>query len=153
MRRRDCRRPRRGFALPMAIVVLVTFSLAVALLIDGAIASFRSAGADLELTRVIAAAETALATGLEARLDTAALHAAPGTILLQSLATAPDSVSTTVQMLAAPMVRIISAVQARQSGFRVSVGRLAYAKLVRDSAAGIELRIIRARPGWWVPIP
>lgn len=153
MRRRNHRRTRIGFALPMAIVLLVTFSLAVALLIDGAVASFRSAGADLELTRVAGAAETALATGLEARLDTAAWHAAPGTILLLSLATAPDSVSTLVQMLSAPTVRIVSVVKATRTGFRVSVGRLAYARLLRDSTAGIELRIVRVRPGWWVPIP
>ena len=144
---------RGGFALPMAVVLLVTFSLAVALLIDGAVASFRSASADLELARVTTAAESALETGLAARLDTTAWYAAPGTILLGSLATRPDSVSTIVQMLAAPMVRIVSVVHSGSPKLRVSDGRLAYARLVRDSNAGIELRIIRSRPAWWVPIP
>lgn len=137
----------------MAIVVLVVFSLAVALLIDGAVASFRAAGADVELARVTAATETALATGLEVRFDSTALAAAPGSVLSVSVSAEPDSVSTTVQLLAAPAVRVVVAVRSRNTGLRFSVGRLAYGRLVPDSTAGGELRIIPSRPVWWVPIP
>ena len=142
-----------GFALPFAIIVLVAFSLAVGLLIDGAVASFRSADADLELVRVAASAESALSAGLDTRLDSTARASAPGTVLFALSSSAPDSVSLRVQMLASPMVRIIATVRSRSGQFRASIGRLAYAKLVRDSVSVGGLRIIPAGPAWWVPIP
>ena len=153
MRGADSPRRRGGFALPFAMVVLVAFSLAVALMIDGAVAAFRSAGAELQSTRTVAEAETALARALEIRFDTLALGKSPGSVLATLSVAAPDSISTTVQLLTPPMIRIVVTVRSRESRVRVSAGRVGLANLARDSVSAGELRIIPVGPLWWVPIP
>ena len=64
MRRRDGRRGPRGFVLPLAVIVLVAVSLAVALLMDGAVAAFRAGSADVESARTEVTAESALTAAL-----------------------------------------------------------------------------------------
>lgn len=142
-----------GFALPFAILVLVAFSLAVAMLIDGAVASFRAAGAELQSTRAVGEAETALANALANRFDTLALARPAGTVLAVFQTVTPDSVTTTVQMLTPPLVRIVVVVRSGKAGLRVSAGRVGLANLIRDSVMAGEVRIIPVRPLWWAPIP
>lgn len=150
---RPMQRAHSGFALPLAIVVLVAFSLAIGLIVDGAVSTFRAASADFELARAGAAAESALAEALDSRLDTAVLHLAPGTVLSHDGSAAPDSVETTVQLLLPPMVRILVVLHSRHGGLRVSAGRLATGRLSPDQVSAGDLRIIPTRSAWWVPIP
>ena len=153
MSRADAGRGQPGFALPLAIIVLVALSLAAALLMDGAVASFREAGADLQLARMNALAESALVAGLDARLDTAALAVSPGTVLRTSRTQVPDSVSNTIQMLASHNVRVVVSVRSVAPAIRLSIGRVVYARLEPVPDTGGELRIAVIRPAWWVPIP
>ena len=58
-----------GFALPLAVTVLVAVTLIAAMMLDGALTAFRTARADVELSRADAEAESALAEALAARLE------------------------------------------------------------------------------------
>lgn len=153
MRGPDLSRRDGGFALPLAIAVLVAVTLVVALVLDGAIAAFRSAGADLELARVEAAAETALASTLDARLDTAALRAPNGTTLWARSIGGRDSETTTIQVVSGQIVRVVVQVRRTSRGDRLSAGRLAFAVIVTDSTTPAEVRISLLPHAWWAPIP
>lgn len=144
--------PRGGFALPLAILALVALSLAVALMIDGAVAAFRAAGAEVQSVRAAAVAETALASAMQSRFDTIAGTLPPGTVLGMVAIPSPDSGVSTVQLLTPPMVRIVVTVRSTAGGVRVFVGRVVLGRLARDSVSGSEVRIIPIGPLWWAPI-
>lgn len=142
-----------GFALPLAVMLLVAVSLIAALLFDAALGLLRTGAADLGQARAESAAETALATTLALRLDTSALSVQPGSTLVTTVSAAPDSTTTTVQRLAAPFARIVSRAYVANGHFRVSVGRIGIVVLTPDSAVAGELQLRPARGPWLVTVP
>lgn len=153
MRGRSVTRRDRGFALALAVCVLVAVTLAVALILDGAIAAFRSARADLEMVRAEAVAETALAAALDARLDAASLGVPGGTTLAQSsTGGGGGSVTTTIQAVSGPVVRVVVRVHRSVGVLRLSVGLVAFGRIVADSAYPGDARIALLRGPWWAPI-
>jgi hypothetical protein len=153
MRRRNARRGPRGFVLPLAVIVLVAVSLAVALLMDGALSAFRAGSADVESARTEMTAESTLTTALGTTFDTAALATPAGTIVAWSVTTGRDSVTTAIQVVESPVVRIVVSVRHSANRIRLFAGRVAFARFVVDSARPAELGLGPIGGAWWVPFP
>ena len=153
MRRRNGRRGPRGFVLPLAVIVLVAVSLAVALLMDGAVTAFRAGSADVESARTEVTAESALTAALGTTFDTSARAAPAGTIVARSVTTGRDSVTTAIQVVESPVVRIVVSVRHSANGIRLFAGRVAFARFVVDSTRTAEAGLVPIGGAWWVPFP
>ena len=153
MRRRNVESGRRAFALPLAVSVLVAVTLAVALVLDGALAAFRAGSADLEASRAEVAAESALAAALGTRLDTVLRGAGAGTIVASSVTAGRDSVRTLVQVVEPTVVRIVVSVSRLSGRVRSSAGRVALARIIIDQGDPAEAVLAPIGPAWWVPVP
>ena len=151
--RRSLRSAPRGFALPLAVAVLIAVTLAMALVLDGALAAFRSGSADLQASRAEMAAESALAAALGTRFDPAARAAGAGTVLVTAVTAGRDSVSTLVQVVEPAVVRIVVSATRMTGRVRSSAGRMALARLRIEPSAPAEALLVPIGPAWWVPVP
>lgn len=142
-----------GFALPLAVMLLVAVSLIAALLFDAALGHLRTGAAELGQARAESAAETALAAALAVRLDTSTASLAPGALLVSSVSPGPGAASTFVHKLASPFARVVIRAQFAGGHLRVSAGRVAIVVLAADSAVPGELRMRPAGGPWLVAVP
>jgi len=151
--RRSLGSAQRGFALPLAVAVLIAVTLAMALVLEGALAAFRSGSAELEASRAEMAAESALAAALGTRFDPVVRTAGAGTIIVTSVTAGRDSVTTLVQVVEPAVVRIVVSVSRLSGRVRSSAGRMALARLVVEPTALAEAVLVPLGPAWWVPVP
>lgn len=152
VRARNRRSRPDGFAVPLAVVLLVALALLTALVLEAALGEFKTDVALLEESRAAAAVEGALATALVQRLDSAALHRPPGTVVARTFE-AVDSVATTVQMLGSPLARVMASVVLRSSGVRAIAGRAAYVRLRVVPGNSAELALEPLTSFWWASTP
>ena len=146
-------RHRKGFAVPLAILVVIALALVTALMLDSAVAEFRSSNAWYAESQATAAAETASAVALSTRFDTAALHASAGTALLRHVDIADDTVGVVVQALGEGLARLTVSVASGHGRLRVIVGRLIFLRMVESADVGSELNLVPLGSLSWVATP
>ncbi|HVZ48471.1 MAG TPA: hypothetical protein VG916_06790 [Gemmatimonadaceae bacterium] len=144
---------RRGFAVPLAVLVLIVLALLAALGIDAALGALRTGDAAAVEARAAARAESGLAKAFVQPLDSAARRLAAGSALFTVVESDPDTVVVRAQVVQPGVVRVTATAVARRGQFRGIAGRYAFATIVADSApmAGAILRRLPSR--WWVAIP
>ncbi len=153
MRETDAQLPRAGVAAPLSLAVLIAVALLAALFLEASLADQRAGRASLGAARAAAVAEEALERALASRMDTSAASRPVGAVLLENRTGGIDSVATIVRHIQPRFAEVRVSVRGRSGGFRVLVGRLAYASLRPDSLAPGDL-VLRPLPGnWWVPFP
>lgn len=153
MRPRSTPAGRRGFAVPLAVLIVIALAFLTALMLDAAVAEFRSGDAWLSESRAVAAAETESAEVLATRLDSAVLLVSAGTVVLRRVQTGVDSASTILQVLGPGMARLTVFVTSGTGRFRAIAGRQIFVRmaLAPGTPAEVELRPL---PGpAWIAIP
>lgn len=151
---RPDRARRGGFAVPIAIVMLIAIALLAALMIEGAVAEVKTGGAVSAQSRIDAALETSVAALMANRLDSAGVAAAPpGSVVSQSATSGADSAIAAVQLLAPGLAKLRVVVQSRPGSVRVIAGRIAFLRIVPDSLHPGELKLEPLAPNWWVATP
>lgn len=146
--------PRRpGFAVPLAVLVLIILALLAALGIDAALGELRTGTASLVEARAGALAETGLAKALVQRLDTAARHLAAGSVLFVVLEAQPDTVMAMAQVVEPGVARVTVSAVARRGALRGIAGRYAFASIVPDSVVATETVLRPFAERWWVSLP
>jgi membrane-bound ClpP family serine protease len=145
---------RRGAALPLALVALLTVALLAALVLDASLGAVRRAQGDVAELRAQAAVESALADLLQARLDSAATSRPRGSVLLSLASVGRDSARAVIQSLGGSLARVVVRVRARAEGARADAGVIGLVRLEPDSGARpLGLRVRRLPGPWWVPVP
>ena len=96
---------RRGFVLPLALFMLMTMALFVALLLEGAVQELRIARGDVAGARAQAAAGTALSDFLASHPDSALLARPRGFFASGSSTAGADTKRVTLQSLGNGMLR------------------------------------------------
>lgn len=146
-------RGRRGFALPLAVVILIALSLLAALGIDAALGALRGGTAGMVEARANALAETGLARALAQPVDTATLRLPAGATVFAWSDTSADTITAVAQVVEPRTVRVAVAAVVRRAEFRGFAGRYAFAVIELDStvSAGAALRPLRSN--WWVATP
>lgn len=144
---------RNGFAVPLAILIVVALALLTALMLDTAVAEFRGGDAWLSAARAVAAAETAAANGLGARLDSAALQMPAGTVVLSITEPESGSALVTVQILAPGLARLTVFASTGTGRLRAIAGRQVFVRIVAAADVPGEL-VLTPLPGpGWAAIP
>lgn len=142
-----------GFALPLALVIVLALALLESLLIEGAVARLRTSASSLSAAVAAAAAESALARTLATRFDSLAAMSGPGATLMAESAPPPDSLVLTVVVLQPGLARIHIAATTIRGPVRAIAGRTAYVEIVRDTTIPSE-SFVRPLPRlWWVGDP
>jgi hypothetical protein len=144
---------RDGFAVALAIAILIAVALLAALLIDAATAELRLATAARAESRVAMAAESALADLLARRLDTAALSLPAGSVVISARTVAADTVEQHAQLLQPGVARLVIRVATHTGPVRVFAGRIALVAIRRDSLVAGELRFVPLATDWLVAVP
>ena len=143
------RGPRRGFALPLALFLLLLMAMLVALLFDGALQELRSARGDLAAARAQAAAETALADLLVSLPDSALLARPRGALSATVIASGSDTTRVSLQSLGGVLLRGVASARVWTAGLRADAVTMAFARIVPDTAVGPGALRFRRLPGWW----
>ena len=153
MRLRSALSGRGGFAVPLAVLIVIALAFLTALMLDAAVAEFRSGEAWLSESRAAALAETASAEALATRLDTAVLLVSAGTVVLRRVQTGVDSVAASVQVLGPGLARLTVFAAIGMGRLRAIAGRQIFVAMIPSPGAPgeVELRPL-AGPGW-VAIP
>jgi Tfp pilus assembly protein PilX len=146
-------KPRHGFAAPLAVVLLIAIALLALLLIEGALGEVRASSAAYAESRLVSAAESALADALARRLDSTALSAAPATLLFETAGTAADSVVARVELVAPRVARIAVRARSRNPRVRVFAGVSALVALQASPTVTGEVILRPLAPNWWVGRP
>lgn len=145
---------RRGFALPLALFLLLLTSLLVALLLDGALQDVRIARGDLALVRAQAAAGSALADLLSSSPDSTLLTIPRGASVRSTTVAGADTTRLTVQSLGGGMLRVTSVARTWSGGVRGDASNLGFVRVLRDSSGPPGTLRYRRIPGWWwAPLP
>ena len=145
---------RRGFALPLALFLLLLSSLLVALLLDGALQELRTARGDVALARAQAAAGSALADFLSSRPDSTLLARPRGTATQAVMVAGADTKRLAVQSLGGGMLRVTAVARTWAGGVRGDASNLGFVRVVPDSAGPPGSLGYRRIPGWWwAPLP
>jgi hypothetical protein len=144
---------RRGFAVPLAVLVLIVLALLAALGIDAALGALRTGDAASVEARAVARAESGLAKAFVQPLDSAARRLAAGSPLFAFVDPEIDTVIVRAQVVEPGVTRVTATAVARRGRFRGIAGRYAFATIVADSpsSAGAILRPLPTR--WWTAIP
>jgi hypothetical protein len=148
-------RHRRGFALTLALVVLIVLALVVSLLLDAAVQELRTARGEVASTRVQALLESALADVLASPLDSAFL-ALPRGAARQSVVVSGgrDTTIVSLQALGESRVRALVTARSYSGSVRTGAAIVAFLLVVPDPAgAGGELMVRRVAGWWWAPVP
>lgn len=140
----------RGFALPLALAIVLAVALVEVLLIDGALARARGASSAAAETAAAAAAESALALGLALRLDSSAIRQPAGTTLASWSSPAPDSTWLTVRVMQPGIARVAAKASVMRAGLRAIAGRSAYVEIELDPAFPGEAALRPLPRLWWV---
>jgi len=141
--------PRRGFALPLALLGLLVLALVVALLLDAALQELRASRGDAARVRAEAAGETAFSDLIAAPVDSAVLLLPRGAARESVLTSAGDTVSVTVQSLGGGLVRAAFAARSWAGGVRADAMTLAWLRVLPDSGPPPAVLRYRRVPGWW----
>jgi Tfp pilus assembly protein PilX len=145
---------RRGFALPLALFLLLLSSLLVAMLLDGALQELRTARGDVALARAQAAAGSALADLLSSRPDSTMLALSRGSTITGTTVTGADTTHLTIQSLGRGLLRVTAASRTWSGGVRGDASNLGFVRVLPDSAGAPGALRYRRIPGWWwAPIP
>lgn len=151
---RGRRAVRRGFALPLALFLLLVISLLAALLLDGALQELRTARGDVALARAQAAAGSALADLLSSRPDSSLLAVPRGGTIASSAFSGPDTTRLTVQSLGGGLLRVTAAARSWAGGVRGDASNLGFVRVVPGSGGPSGALEYRRLPGWWwAPVP
>lgn len=153
MRPRSAPAGRGGFAVPLAVLIVIALAFLTALMLDAAVAEFRSGEAWLSESRAAAAAETASAEALATRLDSAVLLVSAGTVVLRRVQTGADSVSTILQVLGPGLARLTVFATNGAGRLRAIAGRQIFVRMAPspDTPGEVELRPLMGPA--WVAIP
>ena len=144
---------RRGFALPLAVVILIALSLLAALGIDAAMGALRAGTAGMVEARANALAETGLTRALAQRLDTATLRLPAGATLFAGSDATADTVTAVAQVVEPRTVRVAVAAVVRRARFRGFAGRYAFAVIEPDSTVSGVAALRPLPSNWWVATP
>jgi Tfp pilus assembly protein PilX len=145
---------RGGFALPLALFMLMVIALLAAILLDGAVQELRIARGDLAGSRAQAASGSALADLLASRPDSAMLGRTRGAISGASSGTGAESTTVAVQSLGNGIMRATASARSWSGGVRGDATTVAFARIVADSAGPPgTLRYRRLQGWWWAQIP
>jgi Tfp pilus assembly protein PilX len=152
--RRTRRGKQSGFALPLALFMLLVIALLAAILLDGAVQELRIARGDVAGSRAQAASGSALADMIAARSDSAVLARPRGAIYSASSGAGAESTTVTMQSLGNGLVRASASSRFWASGVRGEASSMAFVRIVPDSAGPPgTLRYRRLQGWWWAQIP
>jgi hypothetical protein len=135
------------------VAVIVVVALLCALAVDGVVADLRASDAIALEARASLSAETALATVLDAPLDSAAQVAPAGTLLASWITGGADSASAFVTTTAPGIAVAVARAVKHRGTFRAIAGRMAYLAVVADSASPTGVRLSPIGPRWWAALP
>lgn len=153
MRAPDGGARRGGFAVPLAVVLLIAVALMASLLLEAALSELRAGSAARAESRVVVAAESALAQGMAVRLDTAVLRLTAGARPLSQTRVEAESVRVELQVVQPGLARLLVSATSGATGIRVSVGRTALVSFRRDSLIPGEVVLSPIGPDWWIAVP
>ena len=140
---------RRGFALPLALFMLTMIALLAVLLLQSSVAELHVARGELAAARAQAAAESALADALATTPDSAAFGLPRGTIFPAVVAAGAETTRVAVQSLGAGLVRVTAGARVWSGGMRADASRVAFFRIVADSAGAPRSLRYQRLPGWW----
>lgn len=144
---------RGGFAMPLAILVILALALISALGVEAALGALRSDTAGVVEAQAAVRAETGLATALAHRVDSAALRGSAGTVLFTLVETLRDTVTVVAQVVEPGVARVVVTAIVRRAQFRGIAGRYAFTRLVVDSATPGRARLRPLPANWWAAMP
>ena len=144
---------RSGFAVPLAVVLLIAIALMASLLLEAALGELRAGSAARAESRVVVAAESALARTIATRLDTAVLNLPAGALAVSETRVAAESVHVQVQVVQPGLARLMVMAAAGATGIRVFAGRTALVVFRRDSLVSADVMMLPIGPDWWTAIP
>ena len=150
-RRRRCGgAARRGIALPLVLVVLLTVSMFAALLLDASLQAVRAASARTAAMRAHAAVETAVAAMVGASVDSVWGQNPSPIGVAAAWVGRGDSVGVSVVPLGDSLFRFSAQSRSVEGQARARGGAVTFLRLEPDTAA-IAARRGRLRPisGWW----
>src|SRR5882757_2690709 len=116
---RAARRNERGFALLMALFLLLSMAFLVAILLDGALQELRASRGDLAAARAQAAAGSALSDLLASHPDSALLALPRGAVLYPAASaaiTGGDTTRVSIQSLGGGLVRCLASAHVWSGG-------------------------------------
>ena len=143
-----------GFALPLALFLLVLSSLLAALLLDDALQELRTARGDVAGARAQAAVGSSLADLLASRPDSAILTLPRGATLGSESASGADTTRLTIQSLGNGMLRVTAVARTWSGGEHGDASNLGFLRVVPDSSGPAGSLRYRRIPGWWwAPLP
>jgi hypothetical protein len=140
---------RAGFALPLALFVLLVIALLAAALLEGAVQELRTARGDVAAARAAGVAGSALTDLLGSRPDSALLGRPRGSASTYAIVAGAETTAVTVQSLGAGTVRVVAAARVWSGGARADAAELGFARIVADSAGPPGTLRYRRLPGWW----
>lgn len=146
-------RGRAGFAMPLAILIMLALALISALGVEAALGALRADTAGVVEAHAAVRAETGLARALAHRVDSTALGDPPGTVLFTLAETLPDTVTVVAQVLERGVARVLVTAVVRRAQFRGIAGRYAFAVITADSTMPGRLRLRPLPSNWWVAVP
>ena len=146
---RAARRKERGFALLLALFLMLSMAFLVAILLDGALQELRASRGDLAAARAQAAAGSALSDLLASRPDSALLALPRGSVMVSATIAGADTTRVSIQALGGGLVRCLASARIWSGGVLAEAATLAFARVGLDSAAAPGTLQFRRLPGWW----
>jgi hypothetical protein len=140
---------RRGFALPLALFMVLVIALLAAILLDGAVQELRIARGDVAGSRAQAASGSALADLIASRPDSAMLGRPRGAMTSSSSGSGAESTTVSLQSLGNGLVRATASARYWSAGVRGDATNLAFVRIVPDSTGPPGTLRYRRLPGWW----
>lgn len=145
---------RRGFALLLALFMLMLIALLAAVLLDGAVQELRIARGDVAGSRAQAASGSALADLLASRPDSALLARPRGAISTGLIASGAETTTVALQSLGNGLVRMTASARVWSGGVRGDAASIGFVRIVPDSAGPLgTLRYRRLQGWWWAQLP
>jgi Tfp pilus assembly protein PilX len=140
---------RAGFALLLALFMLIVIALVGAILLDGAVQELRIARGDVAGSKAQAASGSALADLLAGLPDSALLARPRGAISTASITAGAETTTVAVQSLGNGLFRLTASARAWSGAVRGDAASLGFVRVVPDSAGPPGTLRYRRLPGWW----
>ena len=138
---------RRGFLLPLSLLVLTVLLIAAGALVDASLHELRMARDSALSVRAELTTDDALASILSSGIDSAFSLASRGVVRRSLAVNGKDSVITVLQSLGGSLVRASVSARVRDAGRRADARVIAFLMVVPDSAGPAGALRLQRLPG------